>query len=592
MRADGTSRRRTTSRASRRTARTASALERGRRRPRWTRRSQHPRCVFQILQAPLRPLHARDGGARSAASRAPTVPAGGGGAVRELGPRAHVGALLRGRLDAAHRRASRYIRTAAILQLLLGNIGRPGGGILALRGHANIQGSTDIPTLYNILPGYLPMPHAAAGTDARPLRRGQRAADRRVGRAATPTSSACSRRGGATPPRPTNDFCFDHLPRIDGDHSHLPDDRCDARRRGEGLLRRGPEPGRRARPTRALHRQAMAKLDWLVVRDLVEIETAAFWNDGPEIETGELRTEDIGTEVFFLPAAAHTEKDGASPTPSGCSSGTRRRWSPRATAARSCGSSTTWAAHPRASWPARRDPRDRPMLDLTWDYPLIGPHERARRGGGAAGDQRAATPTGVRVRATRSCKRRRLHGLRVVDPRGHATPTASTSPRGAGPGSEQNWVAPEWGWAWPANRRILYNRASADPEGTPVVRAQALRVVGRRGGPLDRARRPADFTPRQAARLRARARTRRGLGALRGDDPFIIQADGLGWLFAPTGLVDGPLPTHYEPHESPVRATRSTGSRPTRCARRFAAAGEPVQPDGRRAGQRTCSPTS
>ena len=83
-----------------------------------------------------------------------------------------------------------YIRTAAILQLLLGNIGRPGGGILALRGHASIQGSTDIPTLYNILPGYLPMPHARRDDDARRLPRAQHARDRLLGTRATRTSSS------------------------------------------------------------------------------------------------------------------------------------------------------------------------------------------------------------------------------------------------------------------------------------------------------------------------------------------------------------------------------------------------------------------
>src|SRR6266496_4861906 len=66
-----------------------------------------------------------------------------------------------------------------------------------------------------------------------------------------------------------------------------------------------------ALPISRAHRLALAKLDWLVVRDMVEIESAAFWYDGPEIESGELVTEEIPTEIFFLPASAHTEKDGS-----------------------------------------------------------------------------------------------------------------------------------------------------------------------------------------------------------------------------------------------------------------------------------------
>ena len=120
------------------------------------------------------------------------------------------------------------------------------------------------------------------------------------------------------------------------------------------------------------------------------------------------------------------------------------------------------------------------------------------------------------------------------------------------PGREQSWVAPEWGWAWPANRRILYNRASADPDGQPWSERKALIWWDEDGRPVDRARH---------RRLRRRPRRRptgpptdaTGVDAISGIDPFIMQADGKGWLFAPAGLIDGPLPTHYEPQESPFR---------------------------------------
>ncbi len=201
------------------------------------------------------------------------------------------------------------VRGASILQALLGNIGRPGGGILALRGHASIQGSTDIPTLFDLLPGYIPMPHAhtnenlnafiaAEGTDK--------------GFWANMSAYTISLLKAWWGPNATgeNDFCFDYLPRLTGSHStyetvmaQLAGD-C----KGYFLLGENPAVGS---ANGKLQRLGMAKLDWLVVRDFSLIESATFWKDGPEIDSGELRTQDIGTEVFFVPAAAHTEKSGS-----------------------------------------------------------------------------------------------------------------------------------------------------------------------------------------------------------------------------------------------------------------------------------------
>jgi formate dehydrogenase major subunit len=117
------------------------------------------------------------------------------------------------------------------------------------------------------------------------------------------------------------------------------------------------------------------------------------------------------------------------------------------------------------------------------------------------------------------------------------------------PGGQQNWVAPEWGWAWPANRRILYNRASADPDGRPWSDRKALvwwdrdesRWTGHDTPDFEATKSPW-YRPPEGARAAA---------AIAGDDPFVMQADGKGWLFAPAGLVDGPLPAHYEPQDSP-----------------------------------------
>src|SRR5205085_4235453 len=119
------------------------------------------------------------------------------------------------------------------------------------------------------------------------------------------------------------------------------------------------------------------------------------------------------------------------------------------------------------------------------------------------------------------------------------------------PHTQQNWIAPKWGWAWPANRRILYNRASADPNGKPWSERKKLVWWDAEKGewtgedvPDFMPTTPPDYVPPEGARAEK---------ALRGDEPFVMQADGRGWLYVPAGLVDGPFPTHYEPHESPFR---------------------------------------
>ncbi len=183
-----------------------------------------------------------------------------------------------------HTVGAQYIRTASILQALLGNIGRPGGGILALRGHASIQGSTDIPTLFNLLPGYLPMPHAAqhgslddycadaAGT-------GGFWGNKR----AYMVSLLKAWWGDAA--QPENDFCFDYIPKIDGDHSsyRTTQDMIEGKVFGYFLAGENPTVGH---ANGRMQRFALANLDWLVVRDLQMIESASFWHTSPEIETG------------------------------------------------------------------------------------------------------------------------------------------------------------------------------------------------------------------------------------------------------------------------------------------------------------------
>jgi formate dehydrogenase major subunit len=514
---------------------------------------QHPRCVFQLLKKHYRRY-------------TPEMVEQVCGVPRDLflkvcealcdnSGRERTGAFAYAVGWTQHTVGVQYIRTAAIIQLLLGNIGRPGGGIMALRGHASIQGSTDIPTLYNLLPGYIPMPHAEEHQD--------------LGAYITMNSAPAGYWGhmdaylvsllkawfgdAATA---DNDYCFDHLPRISGDHSAYRSvmDMLDGKVKGYFLWGQNPVVGS---ANGRLHRLALATLDWLVVRDLYEIESATFWYDAPEIETGELATERIGTEVFLLPAAAHVEKDGSF-------TNTQRllQWHDKAVEPGGDRRSDLWFAYHLGRRIREKlftaadgtrigrddvDRRDLPLYDLTWDYPTEGPHHEpsaeavlAEINGWDADGTPLGSYTQLEADGSTAC------GCWIYC---GSYADGVNQPRRRKPASEQSWVAPEWAWAWPSNRRILYNRASADPNGVPWSDRKAYVWWDAERGewtghdnPDFKQDLPPDYTPPDDASAEMR---------LAGTEPFVMQADGTAWLYVPNGLKDGPLPTHYEPHESP-----------------------------------------
>ncbi len=439
-----------------------------------------------------------------------------------------------------------YIRSAAILQSLLGNIGRTGGGIQALRGHASIQGSTDIPTLFNILPGYLPMPHAHDDETLDTYAEGE-STDKGYWAENKSYLVSLLKAWWGPAATPENDFCFDHLPRLTGTASTYDTVgwQLEGKTKGYFLLGENPAVGS---ANAKMQRLGMANLDWLVVRDFSLIESATWWKDGPEIETGELQTEDIGTEVFFLPAAAHTEKDGSF-------TNTQRLLQKHHQAVEPPGDSRSelWFMYHLGRRIQERlagstDPRDRPVLDLTWDYPTKGRHEEpeadavlAEINGFDADGHPLASYEQLNDDGSTACGCWIYCGVYADG----VNQAARRKPAG-----EQNWVAPEWGWAWPANRRLLYNRASADPDGKPWSQRKAL-VWWDEEQALWAGHDIPDFAADKSPHYRPPAGAR-GAEALAGIDPFIMQADGKAWLFAPAGLTDGPLPTHYEPQESPV----------------------------------------
>jgi formate dehydrogenase major subunit len=444
-----------------------------------------------------------------------------------------------------HSVGAQIIRTASILQTLLGNMGRPGGGILALRGHASIQGSTDIPTLFNILPGYIPMPHASQHQTLEEWVADEEGAAGFWGSVRTYAVSLLKAYFGDAA-TPENGFCFDYLPRLTGDHSTYTTVKAqiDGTCKGYFLVGENPAVGS---SNGKMQRLGMANLDWLVVRDLQMIESATFWKDGPEIETGELVTEEIATEVFFLPAATHVEKAGSFTQ-------TQRllQWRDKAVdPPGDCRSELQFYVELgnriREKLQDSTDERDRPLLDLAWDYPVDENGEPdgqvvLREIGGTAADGSAlGSYTELAGDGSTACGCWIYCGVYADE---------VNQARRRTPHWEQDLVAAEWGWAWPANRRILYNRASADPDGNPWSERKRHIWWDAEQGRWTGNDVP-DFIPDRAPH-HVPEKGAKGPDAIGGNDPFIMQTDGKAWLFAPLGVADGPMPTHYEPPESPV----------------------------------------
>jgi formate dehydrogenase major subunit len=455
-----------------------------------------------------------------------------------------------------HTYGPQVISCCALLQLLLGNIGRPGGGIMALRGHATIQGSTDIPTLYHSIHGYMPAPSALKKHDS---------LTEYLATETLPTSywanmpkflvSYLKSMYGAAATK-ENDFGFGWHPRVTGDHSHLPMMVAMADGKVKGMFAMGQNPavgGQNAR----LQRRALAKLDWLVVKDNFETETAAFWHNSPEVTQGELRTEDIKTEVFFFPSAQVAEADGSF-------TNTQRlvQWHHKAADPPGNCRSDIWFTYHlgkrlKTLYAGSELARDQGFKHLVWDYE---PHAPAP--GSRIADEPDVLAILKEINGFETETGTHIPGFAALKDDGSTT-CASWIYCGIFPAPDTNRAASQdpdppdapgahlgWGYSWPANRRIMYNRASARPDGTPwSERKKWIWWDGTQWTGYD----VPDFPVTKAPNAKPKPGGI-GLDAHSGTDAFIMKADGKGWLFAPAGLVDGPLPTHYEPIESPVRS--------------------------------------
>jgi formate dehydrogenase major subunit len=448
-----------------------------------------------------------------------------------------------------HSFGAQIIRTAAMLQLLLGNVGRAGGGVNALRGHSNIQGATDIAGIFDNLPGYLKVP-TPADTDFKAWM------SRITPPAAKPAAWDSFNYWSNTPKfavsllkamygdaaKKENDWAFHYLPKVDRNYSwtYMFDDMFAGK--VKGLLAFGMNPVAIG-PNSTKNIDALKKADFLVVCDIYPDESSEFWKS-PGVKPEGMK--DIKTEVYRLPGAGFAEKDGTF-----VNSARWLQWK--------------WAAVPppgdakldqeilariflkvRELYQKEGGKFPDPILNLTWGYtnpqnPALA--EVARElNGKAFADLKDAAGTIVKAGqqlpgfawlkddGTTSC------GIWIWC--GSWTEAGALMQRRGTDDPSGLGVYPNWGWSWPMNRRVLYNRASCDVAGKPwdgsrkqVWWSEAQKKwVG-----VDVADFKADSAPKDHM------------------GPFIMNPEGVGRLFAPlAAMQDGPFPEHYEPFESPV----------------------------------------
>ncbi|HLX55833.1 MAG TPA: molybdopterin dinucleotide binding domain-containing protein, partial [Ktedonobacteraceae bacterium] len=358
------------------------------------------------------------------------------------------------------------------------------------------------------------------------------------------------------------------IPKMTGDHSHLVTSYAMLDGKVKGYLLFGQNPAAGSTNSR-MQRKALEQLDWMVVRDLYEVESAAFWYKQPGFgpQTEPVDSSKIKTEIFLLPAAASTEKEGSF-------TNTQRmlQWRDKAVDPAGDARSDLWFVYHlgkrlKELYAGSKEWRDQGLLTLTWDYDREEPEPGSRIVDEPDALLVLKEINGYYVRPPDAADREREYSLRdaphvpgfsVLKDDG-STACGSWIYSGVYPAPDNNRAAsrnPEgrtflgWGFSWPSNRRILYNRASADPQGRPwserkkyVWWDEAEKKWTGYDVPDFPVSKSPDYTPPSGAV---------GIDAHSGSDPFLMKPDGKGWLYAPKGLKDGPLPTHYEAAESPV----------------------------------------
>lgn len=444
-----------------------------------------------------------------------------------------------------HTKGVQNIRAATILQMLLGNIGMPGGGIAALRGHSNVQGATDMAVLYHDLPGYLGQPTEAHKDLNTFLQMTTPKDSYWVNKPAFMVSLLKAWWGAAA--HSGNDWAFHYLPKMGkGTFSHYDIFQALYNKTLKGLFVFGQNPAvGSANATKV--QKVMANLDWLVEVDMFQNETSDFWklfgNDPGKVKT----------EVFLLPAAAHLEKDGSY-------TNTMRliQWKHKAIEPLGEGKSDAWYVYElgkrlKARYVSSTAAKDAPIRDLVWNYAHpTNPNDvdflkilAEINGYYVSTGERVSTFAQLKSDGTTAAGCWIYSGVYSSDSN-RADSRVTTPPNRPDGWTEAtsdgttDYLHKGWGFAWPANRRVLYNRASADPSGntwskTPLVWWDA--AAGKWTG-VD----VPDMLPVAPDGVHPTG--------VPGSTPFLMKPLGAGALFGP--LADGPIPVHYEPVESPV----------------------------------------
>ncbi len=445
-----------------------------------------------------------------------------------------------------HSIGAQNIRGMAMIQLLLGNIGVAGGGMNALRGHSNIQGLTDVGLLSNAMPGYLTLPtdkedtfeEYMASRQFRPLRPGQTSYWSNYRKFMVSFQKAIY--GDAATAE--NNWAYDWLPKLDVPLYDIIR-AFEMMEKGEmtGYICQGFNP-LQAFPDRGKVRRALGKLKFLITMDPLDTETSRFWEDfGPQNPSD---SSDIQTEVFQLPTTCFAEENGSL-----VNSARWLQWHWKAAEAPGLAKSDIWimsGLFHRLKKLYRDEGGAFPdaLMHLKWDY--TDPHdpdpeELSKDMNGRALVDLKDAGGGVTVQAGKL-----LDGFAQLRDDGTTasgcwifagsfTEKGNQMARRDASDPREQGIAPNWAWAWPANRRILYNRASADPAGKawnpkkPIIEWNGSRWTG-----ID----VPDYTPT--------TKPSDSVG------PFIMNAEGMARLFARDQMAEGPFPEHYEPFESPA----------------------------------------
>ena len=443
-----------------------------------------------------------------------------------------------------HTTGAQTIRAAAMLQLLLGNIGMAGGGVNALRGHSNIQGYTDLGLLSTNLPGYMPLPsekqvdYQSYISQITPAALGVNEVNYWQNTPKFFVSMMKSFWGDAATAE--NSWGYDWLPKWDRLYDVMTQAELMAQGKINGYVVQGFNP-LAAFPDKNKSARALAKLKYLVVIDPLVTESSNFWQNHGEMN--DVRPADIQTEVFRLPSYCFAEENGSI-----ANSGRWLQWhwaaaEPPGEALHDGKILGRLFMRLRDLYRQEGGANPAPVLNMSWDYhdPLDPqPEEVAREANGKALRDIVDEQGRVVVK-----KGQQLSSFAQLKDDGSTSSYCwvycgcwteqgnqmanrdNSDPYGLG-------CTPGWAWSWPANRRILYNRASADPAGKPWdPQRSLLNWDGKRWTGMD----VADYS--QAA-----PNTNVG--------PFIMNPEGVARLFSLDKLNDGPFPEHYEPVESPI----------------------------------------